>query len=70
MILSSLTDEQIESRQKELSMYRLEQAKESLNVAKNCIKNNFYKDAVRAARGNHQNLYRCTLKKDFAGGQM
>ncbi len=33
-------------RQKELSMYRLEQAKDSLNAAKNCIKNDFYKDAI------------------------
>ncbi len=33
-------------RQKELCEYRLEQAKESLKVARNCIENEFYKDSI------------------------
>lgn len=33
-------------RQKELSDYRLQQAEESLNVAKNCLKDGYYKDSV------------------------
>ncbi len=33
-------------RQKELSDYRLQQAEESLTVAKTCISNEFYKDSI------------------------
>ena len=33
-------------RQKELSDYRLQQAEESLIVAKTCISNEFYKDSI------------------------
>lgn len=33
-------------RQKELSDYRLQQSEESLTVAKTCISNEFYKDAI------------------------
>ena len=33
-------------RKKELSDYRLQQAEESLNVAKNCLKDGYYKDSV------------------------
>lgn len=33
-------------RQKELSMYRIEQAQETLIVAKTCFENEFYKDSI------------------------
>lgn len=36
----------MDSRQRELSDYRLHQAEESLEVAKNCYDNKFYKDSI------------------------
>lgn len=34
------------SRKRELSEYRLQGARDSLQVAKNCLQNGFYKDAI------------------------
>lgn len=36
----------MDNRQKELSDYRLHQAEESLEVAKNCCDKRFYKDSI------------------------
>ena len=36
----------MDNRQKELSDYRLHQAEESLEVAKNCCDKGFYKDSI------------------------
>ena len=36
----------MEDRQKELSIYRVEQAEESLKASKNCFDNGFYKDSI------------------------
>lgn len=36
----------LDNRQKDLSAYRLQEAKDSLKVAENCLKENFYKDSI------------------------
>ncbi len=36
----------MDDRRKELSEYRIQEAKDSLQVAQNCLKDGFYKDAV------------------------
>lgn len=36
----------MDNRQKELSHYRLQEAGNSLTVAKNCLKDGFYKDSI------------------------
>lgn len=36
----------MDNRQKELSNYRLQEAGNSLKVAKNCLKDGFYKDSI------------------------
>ena len=36
----------MDDRRKELSEYRIQEAKDSLQVAQNCLKEGFYKDAV------------------------
>ena len=36
----------MDNRQKELSQYRLQEAGNSLTVAKNCLKDGFYKDSI------------------------
>lgn len=36
----------MDDRRKELSGYRMQEAKDSLQVAQNCLKEGFYKDAV------------------------
>ena len=36
----------MDDRQKELCRYRLQQAEESLTVAKTCLENEFYKDSI------------------------
>lgn len=36
----------MEDRQKELSIYRVEQAEESLKASKKCFDNGFYKDSI------------------------
>lgn len=36
----------MEDRQKELTIYRVEQAEESLKASKNCFDNGFYKDSI------------------------
>lgn len=36
----------LDNRQKDLSAYRLQEANDSLKVAENCLKGNFYKDSI------------------------
>lgn len=36
----------MDDRQKELSIYRVEQAEESLKASENCFENGFYKDSI------------------------
>ena len=36
----------MDDRQKELSNYRLQEAKDSLSVAKHCLENSLYKDSI------------------------
>lgn len=36
----------MDSRQKDLSKYRIQEAKDSLKVAKNCFTENFFKDSI------------------------
>lgn len=36
----------MDSRQEELSKYRMQEAKDSLKVAKNCLMENFFKDSI------------------------
>ena len=36
----------MDNRQKELSVYRLQQADESLKASRNCLENGFYKDSI------------------------
>lgn len=36
----------MDDRQKELSIYRLQQADESLKASRNCLENGFYKDSI------------------------
>lgn len=36
----------LDNRQKHLSAYRLQEANDSLKVAENCLKGNFYKDSI------------------------
>ena len=36
----------MDNRQKDLCKYRIQEAKDSLQVAENCLKGGFYKDAV------------------------
>lgn len=36
----------MDDRQKELSVYRLQQADESLQASRNCLENGFYKDSI------------------------
>lgn len=36
----------MDDRQKELCIYRLQQAEESLDAAKSCLENGYYKDSV------------------------
>ncbi|MDY3997501.1 MAG: HEPN domain-containing protein [Blautia sp.] len=36
----------MDDRQKELSIYRLQQAEESLKASRNCLENGFYKDSI------------------------
>lgn len=36
----------MDNRQKELSIYRLQQSEESLKASRNCLENGFYKDSI------------------------